>query len=41
MNVRTKYVAYKSGLLSAGFRNELETINKLINASGKRKGSGV
>jgi len=30
-----------SGLLSVGARNELETIDKLINGSGKRQEIGI
>ena len=33
--------AYNSGLLSVGARNEQETINKLINGSGKRQEIGI
>jgi hypothetical protein len=32
---------HNSGLLSVGARNELETINKLINGSGKRQEIGI
>ena len=32
---------HNSGLLSVGARNELETINKLINGSGKRNEIGI
>ena len=32
---------HNRGLLSVGARNELETINKLINGSGKRQEIGI